>query len=188
MPKKKKRINRRKPNKIDVDQLLLHARYVYLFNEINEETAFNTVKHIVGLSQLSDNPIALYINSPGGCVDSGFAIIDAIKGVKCPVMTIITGIACSMSGVVSIAGDKRYMTENSVWMAHDVAGGIWGDYTSKVIARADYLKESQSKLFKFIQNHTKLNPKDINKAIHEELWLHPKDCLNKGIVDEIVKF
>lgn len=188
MPKKKKRRYNKKFNKIDIEQLILQARYVYLFREITDHTAYETVTHIVGLSKLDEKkPICLYINSPGGCVDSGFAIIDAIQFIPNPVYTFISGMACSMAGVISIAGDKRYMSENSVWMSHDMSGGIYGDYTSKVIARAEYLKESQAKLFKFIQRYTKLNPKDINKAIHEELWLNSEQCLKKGVIDEIIK-
>lgn len=181
-----KRKRKKKSNKIDIDQILLHSRYIYLFKEITEDTACEIVNKIVALSKLNNNPIALYINSPGGCVDSGFSIIDAIQGVPCPVITVVTGMACSMAGIVSIAGDKRFMTRNSIWMSHDMAGGIWGDYTTKVIARAKYLEDAQKKLFKFIQEKTKLTLKDINKAIHQELWLDAEQCLKKEVIDKIV--
>lgn len=184
---KRKRKIRRDYYKFDVDQFLLSKRYIFLFGDVNEDSATTIVKQILALDKQSGKPLLLWINSRGGSVDDGFAIIDAIKSARSSVLTIIMGQACSMAGIISVAGDKRFMTDNSVWMAHDLAGGIRGDYTTKVLDRATFLKHEQARLHKFLKEHTKLTDSEIIKGQHGELWLYPDDCKMKGIIDEIVR-
>ena len=188
MPRKtkKKSSNKRKRrrDKIDIEQILLQKRQLFVFGEINEKLAYHITRQLVALAQISDEPIAMYINSPGGGVDDGFAIIDCMKGLAPMIITLVVGSACSMAGLISIAGDKRMMTTNSIWMAHDLRAGII-DYASKIEDRAEYYKKEQAKLFKFLRDHTKLSEKEIQKAIHGELWVYPEECLKKGIIDEI---
>jgi len=185
-PRKLKK--RKIPKKIDVDQILLENRQLFLFEPINAEVARNLIKKMVALDSKKIAPIVLYINSPGGCVDSGFSIIDSINGIDSPVITIIVGMACSMAGTISITGRKRFMTEHSVWMSHDVSGGVNGrDYATKIIDRVEFLKKEQKKCEIFLAKHTKLSPSEIVKARNGELWLHPKECLKKGIIDEVIK-
>lgn len=189
MAKKKRKIKKKivRENKIDVDQILLRNRQVFLFGVVSEELIYKVIEKIIALDKLSQEPIVLYINSPGGNISDGFALIDVMRGIGSPVITVIVGEACSMAGIISIAGVRRYMSANSTWMAHDMAGGIDGDYTTKVIDRAEYLAKEQKRLLSFIRDHTKLNEKEIEKAVHGELWFHPTECLKKGIVDEILK-
>jgi len=187
MPKKRKK-HKKYDKDIQIDQILFKNRQLFLFENIEEKITKELVREIRALDTVNHKPIVLYINSPGGSVSDGFAIIDAMKGIKSPVVTIITGEACSMAGLISIAGDKRYMTSNSYWMGHDLAGGIGGDYTTKVLDRAKYLGKYQKQLEDFIKIHTKLTDKDIIKGRHGELWLNAEECYNKGIVDNIIKY
>ena len=156
-PRKKKRKKYKRTGELKIDQILLHNRLLFLFSEITEETAYHVVRRLIALDLINNKPIALYINSPGGSVEYGFSIIDAIKGIKSPVYTIISGEACSMAGIISVAGDKRLMTRNSVFMSHDMSGGITGDYTTKVLDRADFLKKEQKRITEFLRKHTKLS-------------------------------
>lgn len=185
MAKKKARSYKRL-KKIDIDQILLHYRQIFINGKIDEKMAHVIIQKLMALDRINNEPIVVYINSPGGCVDDGFAIIDVIKCLKSPIITVIIGNACSMAGIISIAGDIRMISKHSVWMSHDMAGGIWGDYTTKVIDRAEFLKKEQRKIFQFIREHTKLSEKEIYQAITGELWLYPVDCLKKGIVDGLI--
>lgn len=174
-------------NKIDLTQILLKNRQIFLYGHIDDEQSLNIVRELIALDKINNNPIALYINSPGGYTSSGWAIIDTVKGLRTPVVTMIMGKACSMAGLIFLAGKVRIMTEHSIWMAHDMAGGIGGDYTTKVIDRAEFLKKEQTKIFTFLRTHTKLSESEIQKAIQGELWLSAKECFEKGIVDKLVK-
>ncbi len=185
-PRKNKKC--RTPKKIDVDQILLENRQLFLFDSINSETARDLIKKMVALDRKKVAPISLYINSGGGGVDAGFSIIDSMNGIDSPVITIVVGMSASMAGIISIAGSRRYMTEHSSWMSHDMAGGVYGeDYTTKTIDRVEFMKKEQEKCERFIAKHTKLNAKEIIEARHGELWLTPDECLKKGIIDEVIK-
>lgn len=184
---KKKTKKRKTPAEIKVGDLLLKNRKLFLYNEVEPENMERLVKGLFALDLLNHKPIYLYINSPGGEVADGFSLINTIKLIKSPVYTIITGEACSMAGLISIVGKRRYMIENTFWMTHDLSGGIHGDYSGKVEYRAKYL----GKLWKVIENHltmhTKLSIKEIELARNGELWLDSQECLSKGVVDEIFK-
>ena len=174
--------------KIDVDQILLEARQLFLFEGITGEVARDLIKKMVALDKKKVAPITLYINSGGGEVDAGFSIIDSMNGIDSPVITIIVGMSASMAGIISIAGSQRFMTEHSVWMSHDMAGGVHGrDYTTKTIDRVAFMKKEQEKCEIFIAKHTKLTPEELTQARHGELWLTPQECLKKGIIDEVIK-
>lgn len=183
----KKKTKKKKIKELDIEQILLRKRQLFLFDSINGKSAKALIRDLVALDSLNNKPIILWINSGGGSVSDGFSIIDAMEGISSLVVTLIVGEACSMAGVVSIAGDQRWMTEHAIWMSHEMAGGIWGDYTSKVLDRADFLKKEQRKLLEFIKNHTKLTKKELRKAKKGELWLYPEECKEKGIIDKVVK-
>ena len=183
--RKKSRRKKRRPFKIEIDQILLKRRQVFLFDVVNEETIRNLIREIIALDNLSSAPIVLYINSPGGTLDDGFALIDTIKSIRSPIITVIVGGAYSMAGIISIAGDKRLMSKHSVWMAHDMKAGIRGK-TKDILDTADFFKKEQKKLFSFIRKNTKLSEAEIQDAISGALWLYPKECLKKGIIDGII--
>lgn len=175
-----------KNSKIEPEQTLLRTRQILLYGEINTETAKEVIEKLITLNDISHEPISLWINSGGGSVSDGFAIIDAIRGLEGKIYTIINGRASSIAGLISLVGDKRYMTEHSVWMAHDVYGGV-EDYLTKVEARGDFYKTVQKQAFDHLRKYTKLSEAELTKARHQELWLYAEDCLKKGIIDTILK-
>ncbi len=174
--------------KVDVDQILLQHYNIFLYDVINHEVAQKVVKQLIALDKLApkDEPLVMWINSPGGSVSDGLSIIDTMNSLKSPVVTIITGMAASMAGVIATCGYKRIMTANSIWMSHDISGGIGGDYATKVLDRVDFIKWSQNRIFSILRNHTKLTEKELTKARHGELWLDAMECKNKGIVDVVI--
>ena len=184
----KKKKKKKSSKNIDIDQILLTHRQLFLFGVVDEKLSSSIIKRLIALDRISHKKsINLYINSVGGDVGCGYAIIDTMNGIKAPITTIITGEACSMAGLISIAGDRRAMTVNSYWMGHDLSGGIGGDYTTKVLDRAEYLKRYQKQLEEFIKEHTNLTDKEIVKGRHGELWLDAYECLKKGIIDILIK-
>ena len=185
--KKKKRRNYRDFMELKIDQKLLKYRQIMLFSEINQQSAKEVVEKLFVFDQMSDKPITLWINSGGGSVDDGYAIIDVMRQARSPIITLIAGSACSMAAMISIAGDLRTMTQNSTWMAHDIASFGMGDYITKVADRTEYLTREQTKGEEHLREYTKLSEKNIEKARHGELWLYPDVCLKKGIIDEIIQ-
>lgn len=188
-PKKRKPAKKNKlvKQEFDVEQTLLKNRQIFLFDTIDEDSAKKIVKHIYALDTLNNDPIHLYINSPGGSCTDGFAIIDAMNTVKSPVVTIITNEVCSMAAHISSAGDLRVCYENSVWMIHDMTAGV-EDYSGKIKYRAKYLEKYYELLENNIRINTDLTEKEIKLARNGELWFFADDMLEKNIVDEVIIF
>lgn len=175
------------PYEIDINQVLLHARQLSLTGPITEKTVQPVIHQIMGLQTISDDPIILWINSGGGYCTDGFALIDTMRMSKVPIFTVIRGEACSMAGLISIAGHSRFITEHSWWMAHDIQGGGF-DYGEKLKTRVnEFLVGEQKQVFDFLRDNTKLSSKDLEKAKFQELWLTPDQCLEKGVVDQVFK-
>ncbi len=170
----------------DVDLTLLGNRQLFLYNEINEESSLKTIKALYALDSINHKPIMLYLNSPGGSCSDGLAIIDAIKTITSPVVTIITNEVCSMGGHISIVGNKRVCYPNSVWMAHDMSAYM-EDYSLKIHDRAKFLEKYYGILEENLRKHTELSKGDLKKARNGELWLFADEMLKKKIVDEIIE-
>jgi ATP-dependent Clp protease, protease subunit len=172
-------------HEIKIEQINLHSRQVFLTGVIDEEKAHEIVTTLTALASYHPSPIVMWINSNGGSIYDGFAIMDIMESIPCPIITVIQGKACSMGGIISLYGDKRFITKNSVFMAHDVSSGNW-DYVTKMKDRFVNTEKLQSQVFQMLRDRTKLTEQDLEKARHGELWLDAEECLKKGIVDEIL--
>lgn len=171
---------------IKPNDILLKNRELFLYEDVNDKSVIRLIKEIKALDYKNHKPITLWINSPGGETGSGLALINIIQSVKSKIITIINTRACSMASLISVAGNVRYITNNGVWMAHDMKGGISGDYSAKVEDRAKWIKKHQKLLEDVYKKYTKLTDKDLSIARNGELWIHAEECLQKGIVDKII--
>jgi len=182
----KKLLKPKTSSKIDVDNLILKKRELFLYGKVDDESILKLIKQIKVLDNINHKPIKLYINSPGGQTTCGLALINLMREVKSQIITVINTQACSMASQISIAGDKRYMYSNGWWMAHDMRGGITGDYSSKVEYRAKWIEKHYKNLEDVYKKFTKLSKKDLEIARNGELWLNANECLKKGIIDKIL--
>jgi ATP-dependent Clp protease protease subunit len=183
----KKQIIKKEPPEFKPNDILIKHRELFLYEEVTEESVARLIKEIKALNYVNHNPITLWINSPGGSTTNGLALINVMLSIEADIITIINTQACSMASQISIAGDKRKMMYNSEWMAHDMSGGITGDYSNKVKYRAQWLEKHYKILEDNYKRFTKLTDKDLEIARNGELWLNAEECLEKGIIDEIIK-
>jgi ATP-dependent Clp protease, protease subunit len=118
-------------SKNDPVSLNLEKRIILLFGPIDHTAAYGVVSALLALDELSHEPIQLVINSEGGSVSDGFAIIDTMKHVESEVITIVNGVAYSMGAVIASSGDKRLAMPHSDFLLHQVlvsqAGGTMQD-------------------------------------------------------------
>ena len=130
-------------------------------------------------------PMYLHIQSYGGCVFSGFSSIDYIKGTKAPIYSIVEGCAASAATLMSVVADKRFITEHAFMLIHQLSGGVWGTYEDIVDN-----KKNCARLMKMIKDiyleHTKIPKSKLNSILKHDLWLDAKQCLEYGLVDEII--
>jgi len=178
---KKKKYEEFKPNDI-----LIKNRQLFLYEAVTEKSAARIITSIMALDLENKKQITLWINSEGGSTTNGLAIINTMQAAKSKIITIINAQACSMASLISCAGDVRKIVANGEWMAHDMKGGIFGDYSDKVRDRAEWIEKHFQLLTDVYKKHTKLTKKDLERARHGELWLDAEQCLKKGIVDKII--
>lgn len=170
----------------DLDFFLMQQNQLFLTGALEDDISENLCKKLLTTSLTKkDSNIILWINSPGGIVQNGFAIIDMIKIIGNNLITINFGEAASMAGLISIVGHKRFITENAFWMFHDLAGGAVGS-PKTIRDHAKMAETLQKKVVNVLKTHTKLTNKEIQEGLKGELWLDAKQCLAKGIVDDIL--
>jgi len=183
--KKSKKPKKKGILEIKIDQILYNTRHVYLTGVIDEKNTKNIIKELRALGEINSKPIIMHINSRGGYAQEGLAIIDTMRTIKAPVITVITGIAASMAGIISITGVERIMTKNAVWMAHNMASCTC-DYFEKIKDKVEYLYQLEKQIFKIFRTRTKLTERELTKSRNGELWIFADDAKKKGIADIVI--
>jgi ATP-dependent Clp protease protease subunit len=168
-----------------IEATLLRTRTVFLTEEIDSDVISDLMATIIALDQRNVAPINMFINSPGGEIMAGLALIDLMDMIKSPVNTIVMGEACSMAGIISICGKTRSISKNSVIMFHE---GFFStqDYSQKMKCRAVFFDKLEERMDIIIKQKTKLTDKDIETMKNGELWLFAQDAVIKGVADKII--
>ena len=130
-------------------------------------------------------PIKLHINSLGGYIYDSMAGIDAIRRCPVPVHTIIEGVAASAATLMSVHGTKRYITENSYMLIHQLSSVLWGKYEDL----KDDMKNNElfmERIRKIYKAYTEVPEEKLNEILKHDLWWDAEQCLEYKMVDEIV--
>lgn len=179
-------------NKVEerIDETLLQSRRLFLSEAVDNKSAQTIIRKLWYLDlKDSGKPILLVINSPGGSVDSGFAIWDQIKMLKSPVTTLVTGLAASMGSVLSLVAPKgrRFATANARFMIHQplIGGFIEGQATDLEIQAQEMLK-TRKKLVEIYVEASGQETKAIEKAIDRDTWMSAQEALTFGLIDQVI--
>lgn len=173
----------------DIYSRLLKERIIFLHEDVNEITASLTVAQLLFLeAEDKGKDISLYINSPGGIVTGGLAIYDTMNYIKSDVSTICIGQAASMGALLLSAGakGKRFSLPNARIMIHQPLGGAQGQATDIEIQAKEILR-MKDMLNKMFVTHTGKTLKQIEKDTDRDHFMSPKEALEYGIIDEIIK-
>lgn len=173
-----------------IEEALLSSRRILLSDPVHSDSAKEVIRKLWYLEISKPGaPILLVINSPGGSVDSGFAIWDQIKMITSPVTTLITGLAASMGSVLSLsaAPGRRFATPNSRIMIHQpsINGVIRGQATDLDIQAKEIIK-TRSALVNLYVKATGKDVKTIEKAIDRDSWMSAEEALEFGLLDKVV--
>lgn len=173
-----------------IDGAILDARRIFICDAIDNNSAQDAIRKLWYL-ELSDpgKPILMVINSPGGSVDSGFAIWDQVKLITSPVTTLITGLAASMGSVLSLcaAPKRRFSTPNARILIHQprLGGAIQGQATDLEIQAKEMIK-TRSALVTLYVEATGKEAAVIERAIDRDMWMSAQEALEFGLLDGIV--
>ncbi len=172
----------------DIYSRLLKERVVFLGDEVNSATANIVVAQLLHLAfEDSKKDIKLYINSPGGSVYDGLAIIDTMNYIEPDVQTIGIGLQASMGAMLLSAGakGKRYVLPNSRIMIHQPSSGTQGKITDQEIALKEgiYLKQ---KLAEMLAKNTGKDVKQVIKDMDRDNWMSAEEAKTYGLIDEVL--
>lgn len=168
-------------------------RRIYINSEIDENIVDTAVYHILRYNRLdkdtpitSREPIKIYINSPGGLVADGYALIDAIKLSKTPVYTINLANCLSMALLIFISGHKRFCMPHAEFLLHDGSSGCF-DSVSKMQDRLKFESEQIEKMTKeYILSNTSITKEQYEMNMRKEWYFLPQEGKSIGVVDSII--
>lgn len=172
----------------DIYSRLLNDRIIFLGEEINSVSANLVVAQLLHLeSQDAEKDISLYINSPGGEVYSGLAILDTMNFIKPQVSTICVGMAASMAAVLLSAGakGKRFCLPHSKVMIHQPSGGAQGQQTEIEIV-AEEIKKTRRELNLILSDASGQPIEKVQADTERDNYLTAAEALDYGLIDRIV--
>lgn len=173
----------------DIYSRLLKERIIFLGGPIEDYSANLVIAQLLFLE--AEDPkkdIQLYVNSPGGSVTAGLAILDTMNYVKPDISTVCVGIAASAAAVILSAGKKgkRFALPNSEVMIHQPWGGAQGQATDIEIT-AKHILATRERLNKILAKNTGQDVKKIEKDVERDYFMSADEAKKYGIVDEIYK-
>ena len=175
----------------DIFSRLLKDRIIFLAEDVNATSASLVVAQLLFFFFFyPDKEINLYINSPGGSITDGMAIVDTINYIKCPVSTICVGMAASMGAVLLASGakGKRYATPNAEILIHQplIGGGGLSGQTTEIKIHADHMVRTREKLNKLLSDRTGQSLETIEKDTERDNYMTAQQALEYGLIDGIL--
>ena len=179
----------------DDDTILIEKNRIYFYSEVHRtkiltlnKTLRKLDKELVNRSNTLDTPVPniyLHIQSFGGSVFSAFSTIDYIRNSITPIHSVVEGCAASAATLMSVVAKKRYINAHSYMLIHQLSSGVWGKYEEI----KDDMKNCD-RLMKMIKDiyfeYTRIPKKKLEEILKHDLWFDAEQCLEYGLVDEII--
>jgi len=171
-----------------VDEKLFNSRAITIFGEINDKIARSVTERLLALAAENDEPISIYVSSPGGHVESGDVIYDIIKFIKPTVRVIGTGWVASAATTIYLAAAKenRFALPNTRFLVHQPSGGSRGSATDIAIQAQEIVK-MRARINQLIADETGQSLDRVAKDTDRDYWMSAQEAIEYGIVGRIVK-
>jgi len=166
---------------------MLKTRTLLLSGEINKDLAEKTIRQLILLEDMGEEPIRIFIDSPGGDADAGYAVFDMIRFVKPPVWTIGMGLVASAAAIIQLASPKerRIGLPNSHYLIHQPLSGIRGVATDIEI-HARELDKLRAKINRLIADETGVSPEQVEKDTDRDYWMNAEEAAKYGLISRVV--
>ncbi|MCA9352137.1 ATP-dependent Clp protease proteolytic subunit [Patescibacteria group bacterium] len=172
----------------DIYSRLLKERIIFIGGNITADLANSVVAQLLHLEQEdAEKDITIYVNSPGGSVDAGMAMIDTMQFIKPDVSTVCVGMAASMGAMILSQGvkGKRYVLPHSRVMIHQPMTGVEGQASDIAITAEQILKIKQT-LIDMMVEATGQKKDQVEKDMDRDYWMDASQAKKYGIVDGII--
>ena len=166
---------------------MLKTRTILLSGEINKDLAEKTIRLLLLLEDISDDPIRVFIDSPGGDADAGYAVFDMIRFVKPPVWTIGMGLVASAAAIIQLASPKEHRVglPNSHYLIHQPLSGIRGVATDIEI-HARELDKLKAKINRLISEETGNSAEQVEKDTDRDYWMNAEEAVKYGLISRVI--
>lgn len=167
---------------------LLKTRSLLLSGEINKDSADKLIKDLLVLEAESSDPVRIFINSPGGDVDAGFAIYDMVRFVTCPVIMIGMGLVASAASLILLAvpAERRIGLPNSSYLIHQPLSEMKGNATDIEI-HAMQLEKMKAKINCIIADATGMSLETVTADTDRDHWLNALEAQKYGLISRVVE-
>jgi ATP-dependent Clp protease, protease subunit len=171
-----------------VEEALIKSRTVIITGEINDKLARTTVARLLALSEISNDPISLYISSPGGHVESGDMVHDMIKFIRPTVRTIGSGWVASAGALIFVGAklENRFCLPNTRFLLHQPSGSIGGSATELEI-QAKQLANMRERFEHLFAAATGQTSKKIHEDTARDFWLNTDEALEYGLLGSVIE-
>ncbi len=169
-------------------EALMHKnRIIIVAGEVNAQLTYRTILYIKHLEAMDpEKPITLLINSPGGSVVDGMAIVNTARQCKCPIITVGSGMQASMGSIFLAAGDQRFMQPNAKLMIHQISGGAQGQASDMEI-RSGFMTSLHEELKNHYVEYIGLNHKYWDIVMERDTWFSAEQAKAIGFIDGITE-
>lgn len=170
---------------------LLQRRKIFISEAITSKSAKRFISDLLALdAEKPGEPITLYLNSPGGEVNSGYAIFDTIRFIQSPVTVVTTGLCASIATVINVAvkKDRRFSMPNAKFLIHQplIQGQIYGQASDLEITAREILK-TREKINKLLSKETGTALDKVEKDTSRDFWMNAQEAVEYGLVSKIVE-
>ncbi|SUN77354.1 ATP-dependent Clp protease proteolytic subunit [Streptococcus massiliensis] len=175
----------------DIYSRLLKDRIIMLTGPVEDNMANSIIAQLLFLdAQDNTKDIYLYVNTPGGSVSAGLAIVDTMNFIKSDVQTIVMGVAASMGTIIASSGakGKRFMLPNAEYLIHQPMGGAGnGTQQTDMAIVAEHLLRTRNTLEGILSKNSGKSVKQIHKDAERDYWMSAQETLDYGFIDEIME-
>lgn len=162
-----------------------------LTGPVEDNMANSVIAQLLFLdAQDNTKDIYLYVNTPGGSVSAGLAIVDTMNFIKSDVQTIVMGVAASMGTIIASSGakGKRFMLPNAEYLIHQPMGGAGsGTQQTDMAIVAEHLLRTRNTLEKILAENSGKSVEQIHKDAERDYWMSAQETLEYGFIDEIME-
>lgn len=167
---------------------ILDSRTIVISEEVSPELAKKVFTQLVILNNRSEkDPIFVYVNSPGGCADSGFAIYDMLRYFKAPIITVCSGLCASAAVMIFLGCDKgkNYSLPNSRFLLHQPSTGIRGS-ASDIEITASEINKIRDRYDGVVSEVTGKTVKQVSDDADRDFWMSAQEAKKYGLVNKVI--
>lgn len=171
-----------------LSERFLKTRTILLTGEVDKDLSEKVIRQLLLLESMSEEPITLLIDSPGGDVYAGFSIFDMIRFIKAPVRIVGMGLVASAAALILLAvpKERRFGLPNSAYLIHQPLSGIQGVAT-EIEIHARELEKMKASLNAIIAEATGQSLERVSKDTDRDYWMNARESVSYGLIEKIIR-